>query len=435
MLKSSLIITLLALALLSTAGAEALIEAQTFTPDQKLRFAPTAKASDSCLLYRHNPDDTVLGYSSGFLFDQETIVYFDPAECSADSTYPFAIDEFSFTLLDPPASIDPRLYKWPIELEVVVYAVQPVNDSCDGPGARLCTVPIACDSATFAYPNVGTVSFPTPCCVEEPFFIGIHYTDTTSLRFPSIMWDMNSSPALCDAFQWYDTAWYAWNLFWVYDPGFPFYWVGGESRSLACCDDTDGDLICARYDNCPGTANADQLDTDTDGVGDACDNCPSNPNTDQTDSDSDTFGDACDNCPSDANPTQLDSDSDGIGDLCDVCPTDPLNDTDGDGVCGSVDNCPSHYNPLQEDSDSDGTGDICEVLDVCTGTRGNVDGYLNDLVNVADLTYFIAYLFRGGPPPPVFDEADVNTDLNLNVADLTYLIAYLFRGGPSPAPC
>jgi hypothetical protein len=62
---------------------------------------------------------------------------------------------------------------------------------------------------------------------------------------------------------------------------------------------------------------------------------------------------------------------------------------------------------------------------------GDVDGSGSD-PNVADLTYLVDYLFRGGPPPPVMQAADVNSDTNVNVADLTYLVDYLFRGGPEP---
>lgn len=56
-------------------------------------------------------------------------------------------------------------------------------------------------------------------------------------------------------------------------------------------------------------------------------------------------------------------------------------------------------------------------------------------VAVSDLTYLIAYLFRGGAEPLVLEEADVNGDGGIAVSDLTYLIAYLFRGGATPAPC
>ncbi len=52
--------------------------------------------------------------------------------------------------------------------------------------------------------------------------------------------------------------------------------------------------------------------------------------------------------------------------------------------------------------------------------------------NVADLTFFVDYLFRGGDNPPVMDAADVNTSNSVDVGDLTYLVDYLFRGGPAP---
>ncbi|MBU8933406.1 MAG: dockerin type I repeat-containing protein [candidate division Zixibacteria bacterium] len=71
--------------------------------------------------------------------------------------------------------------------------------------------------------------------------------------------------------------------------------------------------------------------------------------------------------------------------------------------------------------------------DCCEGLRGNVDD--DGEVNIADLTYLVAYLFTGGPPPPCLEEADVNGDGEINIADLTYLVAYLFTGGPPPVAC
>lgn len=71
----------------------------------------------------------------------------------------------------------------------------------------------------------------------------------------------------------------------------------------------------------------------------------------------------------------------------------------------------------------------------CVGIRGNVNGDPEDQVNVADLTYMVDYLFRGGTPPLCEEEGDVNGDTNTNVADLTYVIDYLFRGGPAPPAC
>ncbi|MBI4848373.1 MAG: membrane dipeptidase [Nitrospirae bacterium] len=50
--------------------------------------------------------------------------------------------------------------------------------------------------------------------------------------------------------------------------------------------DEDGDGVADCFDNCPKTANKEQLDTDADGVGDACDNCRLVANKDQLDGNS-----------------------------------------------------------------------------------------------------------------------------------------------------
>lgn len=54
-------------------------------------------------------------------------------------------------------------------------------------------------------------------------------------------------------------------------------------------------------------------------------------------------------------------------------------------------------------------------------------------VNVADLTYLVAYLFNSGPAPPVIEVSDVDGNGSVNVADITYMVEYLFLGGPEPA--
>ncbi|HWR83202.1 MAG TPA: hypothetical protein VN285_07860 [Candidatus Deferrimicrobium sp.] len=64
----------------------------------------------------------------------------------------------------------------------------------------------------------------------------------------------------------------------------------------------------------------------------------------------------------------------------------------------------------------------------CLGTRGNVDSDINDRVNLADLTYMVAYLFLNGQPPLCPLEANVDGDSKekLNIADLQYLVCYLY---------
>jgi len=59
----------------------------------------------------------------------------------------------------------------------------------------------------------------------------------------------------------------------------------------------------------------------------------------------------------------------------------------------------------------------------------NADGYGP---NVADLTYFVGYIFLGGLPLPYFNLSDVDSSGDINVADLVYLVNYLFKGGPEP---
>jgi photosystem II stability/assembly factor-like uncharacterized protein len=105
--------------------------------------------------------------------------------------------------------------------------------------------------------------------------------------------------------------------------------------------DDDGDGVGNTVDNCPLTANADQLDTDGDGLGDVCDD----------DDDNDGVLDINDNCPLTANADQADDNGDGIGNVC---------DTDNDTILNADDNCPLTANTDQADFDNDGIGDVCD---------------------------------------------------------------------------
>ena len=123
----------------------------------------------------------------------------------------------------------------------------------------------------------------------------------------------------------------------------------GDGEGDACDEDDDGDGILDRHpDNCPRTANADQLDTDGDAMGDACDDDDDNdfvPDPEEaagcelvTNCDGDGIGDFLDNCPRTANNNQLDTDGDGEGDACDSdddndnTPDATDIDDDGDGL-------------------------------------------------------------------------------------------------------
>jgi hypothetical protein len=71
----------------------------------------------------------------------------------------------------------------------------------------------------------------------------------------------------------------------------------------------------------------------------------------------------------------------------------------------------------------------------CVGIRGNVNGDPGDAINVADVTYLVAYLKGLGPAPTCMEEADVDGSGTINVSDVTYLVAYLKGLGPAPPAC
>jgi hypothetical protein len=82
-------------------------------------------------------------------------------------------------------------------------------------------------------------------------------------------------------------------------------------------------------------------------------------------------------------------------------------------------------------------GPHCFNILYCCEPRGDVDHQMG--VNVADLTYLVAYLFQSGDEPVCVDQGNVDGIAGPggphDVADLTYLVAYLFQGGTAPPAC
>ncbi len=62
--------------------------------------------------------------------------------------------------------------------------------------------------------------------------------------------------------------------------------------------------------------------------------------------------------------------------------------------------------------------------------KGDVDG--SGDINVADVVWFIFYLFSGGAAPQPLGVADATCDGKINIADIVCLINYIFGGGSVP---
>lgn len=66
-------------------------------------------------------------------------------------------------------------------------------------------------------------------------------------------------------------------------------------------------------------------------------------------------------------------------------------------------------------------------LKAAGGSRfvGDING--DGVMDPADMVYLISYLFRGGPPPPVMEDADLNEDGVVNSADVITLYKWLWQ--------
>ena len=56
------------------------------------------------------------------------------------------------------------------------------------------------------------------------------------------------------------------------------------------------------------------------------------------------------------------------------------------------------------------------------------------LVNIADITYLVGFIFNSGERPVPHLVGDANCSLSVNVADVVYLVQYIFSGGAGPCP-
>ncbi len=202
-------------------------------PDRQELQLPSSRAS--CTMNHTNGvGDSYHSFGAG----SRIVSLFDPTDpvtsgCGIAAAYPFEITAFSFTL------VAILMATWPANVDVVVYDLDPTGDPCAGPGAELCRYSIVADETTYGYPTVGTFTFPTPCCANRPFFIGLEYTSGGEFYTPGIVCD-DTDPPLCLHYVYYkpNEDWYEWDIFWGSNPGNPLFWVAGETESGNCYSDS-----------------------------------------------------------------------------------------------------------------------------------------------------------------------------------------------------
>lgn len=66
----------------------------------------------------------------------------------------------------------------------------------------------------------------------------------------------------------------------------------------------------------------------------------------------------------------------------------------------------------------------------CCDLPGDVNN--NGAVNIIDVTYLVAYLYKSGPALPCPDEANANGAYPVNIIDVAYLLSTLYKNGPDP---
>ncbi len=241
MLKKSLllligVILILVLSLMAAGDGKREAKSVELLP---LEYTPARAACTMAL-----NSGTADGYFSGWTADEIIVEFFDPANFCAAPLYPFEITALSFPLYDFAGAV------WPATIDVVVLEADLSSITCPVPGAELCRFSAVCTQADFDG-VVGTLAFPTPCCVNGPFFIGIEYNGTGP--YPSILTD-DQAPATCDIYDFWNGVWYEWYDVWnPPPPGYPMYWVEGETVSGNCggCSWAPGDPFKMHYPQLP----------------------------------------------------------------------------------------------------------------------------------------------------------------------------------------
>ena len=346
--------------------------------------------SDSSLCIISNDGSAFDFCLSDVELGDRAVIYFDLENCresSTDAGYPFELVSARFSLYEIGTVV------WPMHLDIVVYDRVANGHQCDGPGAELCRIPVACDSTDFCYPTFGTVVLPNPCCLRGPFFIGVEYTETQPTPFPSLVVDHHYDvPERCKAWLFDSSidAWTEWGVLFFsnYLTGFPVIQVEVRPKATNCSADCFqvGDLDdnglfdisdCALYSSWLSGGGFPnwlyRLDTNAD-----CEISTAEKAQPQ----SYCFGPFPEPPPPDQRCT-----------------------------------CPKPW------------------VESCDCKPGDADG--NNLYTISDAVYLINFIFAGGAQPMPFDVCSGDADGNclVTISDAVFLINYVFAGGAAPYNC
>lgn len=412
-------------------------------------------------------EGTIASYlSSGIESGDGVFTYFDPEE-ECGSPYPFELARFRTSFMDPGG------YSWPVEFDVAIYEPNDYWSNCDEPWTELSRYSFVADEAHFSYPSISYVDFPEPCCINNPVYIGIIYTNVTGPNTPGIIFDDGVGMDICDNWFYIEGAP---DEFQSWDPfvGYPYFGVIGLVKGEECETETfhfeDGlttyphpDSNVSWHQIWPDDAyctswHQDGIAGDTAGYLDPTDTVKLSLLPDRSTKKwvhildtrhmikfydgaywdtmyAEYRGPAADS-PYWESPNLI------VGRYWSIIwPYDfhtkivkaiSFDDGNSNGVLDAGDDITLH--------DRYGDNHYAYVKDVYTGIVveevplpyfcGDADA--SGGVDIDDVVFLIAYIFSGGPEPFPYENGDADCSGGIDIDDVVYLISYIFAGGPAP---
>lgn len=318
-------------------------------------------------------DDGSLGsFRQDYVAGDQTVAFYNPVGCSYEG-YPYEVTGVRFSLNGWGEA------HWPVTLDIVLYDKGLGAHQCGGPGDELCRYAVVCEQATWEYPAIGLFTFPQPCCLPGPFFIGLEYREGMP-PYPSLVFDGTATTVKCDVWQYSAgmASWQEWRRSWGADSvGYPILRADVRRNPSGC-----GEWLPRK-----GDFNGDGVINISD--------CVTWMSWKYAGGWIAAGGDMNGDCI-------IDED-----DYPAFCFLMPFNAP------------PPAYTCLHP-------------YIACTCIPGDADN--NKAVNISDAVFIITYMFSGGSAPGAC-VGDPNDDCVTNISDAVFLIARIFSGGVAPCSC